>query len=187
MDVNKLNIDGNICGTYGLITNDTHTFYLNVRAKELSLKGDINFGSKGDSASHSYHGRKTIVNVNADRGTMSGNVHGFERGHVGIFSEQGLEITGNITVEDLGNAYLGALLKNDGTIEKEGGPVLDGLPKGIHSHEGALIAGLGLFDKEGIKVFEKNEICTSCEPSDPRETRHGKSRTFHLFCIRKNY
>lgn len=155
MDVNKLNIDGNICGIYGTIANDTHTFYLNVRAKELSLKGDINFGSKGDSASHSYHGRKTIVNVNADRGTMTGNVHGFERGHVGIFSEQGLEITGNITVEDLGNAYLGALLKNDGTIEKEGGPVLGGLPKGIHSLEDALIAGLGLFDKEGIKVFEK--------------------------------
>lgn len=123
VDVNKLNIDGNICGTYGLITTDNHTFYLNVRAKELSLKGDINFGSKGDSASHSNHGRTTIVNVNADRGTMTGNVQGFERGHVGIFSEQGLEITGNITVEDWGNAYLGALLKNDGTIEKEGGLV----------------------------------------------------------------
>lgn len=123
VDVNKLNIDGNICGTYGLITTDTNTFYLNVRAKELSLKGDINFGSKGDSASHSNHGRKTIVNVNADRGTMTGNVQGFERGHVGIFSEQGLEITGNITVEDWGQAYLGALLKNDGTIEKEGGLV----------------------------------------------------------------
>lgn len=123
VDVNKLNIDGNICGTYGLITTDTHTFYLNVRAKELSLKGDINFGSKGDSASHSNHGRRTIVNVNADRGTMEGNVHGYERGRVGIFSEQGLEITGNITVEDWGKAYLGALLKNDGTIEKEGGLV----------------------------------------------------------------
>lgn len=123
VDVNKLNIDGNICGTYGLITTDTHTFYLNVRAKELSLKGDINFGSKGDSASHSNHGRTTIVNVNADRGTMEGNVHGYERGRVGIFSEQGLEITGNITVEDWGKAYLGALLKNDGTIEKEGGLV----------------------------------------------------------------
>lgn len=123
MDVNKLNIDGNICGTYGLITTDLNTFYLNVRAKELSLKGDINFGSKGDSASHSDHGRTTIVNVNADRGTMTGNVQGFERGNVGIFSEQGLEITGNITVEDNGQAYLGALLKNDGTIEKEGGLV----------------------------------------------------------------
>lgn len=123
VDVNKLNIDGNICGTYGLITTDPNTFYLNVRAKELSLKGDINFGSKGDSASHSNHGRRTIVNVNADRGTMTGNVQGFERGHVGIFSEQGLEITGNITVEDWGKAYLGALLKNDGTIEKEGGLV----------------------------------------------------------------
>lgn len=123
VDVNKLNIDGNICGTYGTIANDFHTFYLNVRAKELSLKGDINFGSKGDSASHSNHGRRTIVNVNADRGTMTGNVQGFERGHVGIFSEQGLEITGNITVEDWGKAYLGALLKNDGTIEKEGGLV----------------------------------------------------------------
>lgn len=123
VDVNKLNIDGNICGTYGLITTDPNTFYLNVRAKELSLKGDINFGSKGDSASHSNHGRRTIVNVNADRGTMTGNVQGFERGHVGISSEQGLEITGNITVEDWGKAYLGALLKNDGTIEKEGGLV----------------------------------------------------------------
>lgn len=123
VDVNKLNIDGNICGTYGLITTDLNTFYLNVRAKELSLKGDINFGSKGDSASHSDHGRTTIVNVNADRGTMTGNVQGFERGNVGIFSEQGLEITGNITVEDNGQAYLGALLKNDGTIEKEGGLV----------------------------------------------------------------
>lgn len=127
VDVNKLNIDGNICGTYGLVTTDTNTFYLNVRAKELSLKGDINFGSKGDSASHSNHGRKTIVNVNADRGTMTGNVQGFERGHVGIFSEQGLEITGDIIVEDNGKAYLGALLKKDENEiivpEKEGGLV----------------------------------------------------------------
>ena len=126
VDVNKLNIDGNICGTYGLITTDPNTFYLNVRAKELSLKGDINFGSKGDSASHSDHGRTTIVNVNADRGTMTGNVQGFERGHVGIFSEQGLEITGDITVKVNGQAYFGALLKKDGgTIvpEKEGGLV----------------------------------------------------------------
>lgn len=126
VDVNKLNIDGNICGTYGLITTDPNTFYLNIRAKELSLKGDINFGSKGDSASHSDHGRTTIVNVNADRGTMTGNVQGFERGHVGIFSEQGLEITGDITVKVNGQAYLGALLKKDGgTIvpEKEGGLV----------------------------------------------------------------
>ena len=126
VDVNKLNIDGNICGTYGLITTDNNTFYLNVRAKELSLNGDINFGSKGDSASHSNHGRTTIVNVNADRGTMTGNVQGFERGNVGIFSEQGLEITGDITVKGNGQAYLGALLKKDGeTIvpEKEGGLV----------------------------------------------------------------
>ena len=125
VDVNKLNIDGNICGTYGTIANDPHphTFYLNVRAKELSLKGDINFGSMGNPTIHSDHNRTTIVNVNADRGTMTGNVQGFERGHVGIFSEQGLEITGNITVEDWGQAYLGALLKNDGTIEKEGGLV----------------------------------------------------------------
>lgn len=123
VDVNKLNIDGNICGTYGLITTDNNTFYLNVRAKELSLKGDINFGSMGNPTIHSNHDRTTIVNVNADRGTMTGNVQGFERGNVGIFSEQGLEITGNITVEDWGKAYLGALLKNDGTIEKEGGLV----------------------------------------------------------------
>lgn len=123
VDVNKLNIDGNICGTYGTIANDFHTFYLNVRAKELSLKGDINFGSQGDPTIHSDHDRTTIVNVNADRGTMTGNVNGFKKGHVGIFSEQGLEITGNITVEDFGKAYLGALLKNDGTIEKEGGLV----------------------------------------------------------------
>lgn len=123
VDGNKLNIDGNICGTYGLITTDNNTFYLNVRAKELSLKGDINFGSMGNPTIHSNHDRTTIVNVNADRGTMTGNVQGFERGNVGIFSEQGLEITGNITVEDWGKAYLGALLKNDGTIEKEGGLV----------------------------------------------------------------
>lgn len=129
VDVNKLNIDGNICGTYGTIANDPHphTFYLNVRAKELSLKGDINFGSMGNPTIHSNHDRTTIVNVNADRGTMTGNVNGFERGNVGIFSEQGLEITGNITVENRGKAYLGALLfkKDDGTIapEKEGGLV----------------------------------------------------------------
>ena len=35
------------------------------------------------------------------------------------------------------------------------GPVLARLPKEIHSRKGALIAGLGLFDKEGIKEFEK--------------------------------
>lgn len=162
VDVNKLNIDGNICGTYGLITTDTNTFYLNVRAKELSLKGDINFGSKGDSASHSDHGRTTIVNVNADRGTMTGNVQGFERGHVGIFSEQGLEITGDITVKGNGQAYLGALLKKNGeTIvpEKEGGLV--SLTGNVN-----LISWAHLTFGNGSRTIVRGNISAGISPND---------------------
>ena len=123
VDVNKLNINGNICGTYGLVGTDSNTFYLNVRTEDLSLKGNINVGSIGKKDDYSNTGRKTVVNVNADKGTMTGDIQGYERGSVGVFSAQGLTVTGNVTTQDNGHVYLGALLKEDGTINKEGGHI----------------------------------------------------------------
>ena len=42
VNANKLTINGNICGTYGTITNKAGTFFLDVTTQELDAEGDVN-------------------------------------------------------------------------------------------------------------------------------------------------
>lgn len=73
VDANKLNIDGNICGTYGGMTNPGKKLTLSVKAGTLDMTGNINVGSKGEK--HSNFDRNTSVIIEADVLNLKGDIN----------------------------------------------------------------------------------------------------------------
>lgn len=123
VDANKLFIDGNICGTYGLIPDDNHLFKLSVSTQQLDLKGDINAGSLKDPDQYSNNGRTAVINLSADTGAMIGDIRAYERGNIGVYSANGLAITGDIDVANNGQVVLGGVMGDDATIASVGGSI----------------------------------------------------------------
>ncbi|EHY31280.1 autotransporter outer membrane beta-barrel domain-containing protein [Sutterella parvirubra] len=121
VNANKLTIDGNICGTYGTITNKAGTFFLDVTTQELDAEGDVNAGSRGTG--YSNHARTTIVNLKADTGTLTGDIQTFQHGNVGIYSANGLNLVGDIIGQDDGRTVLGGVLNESGEIVQTGGVI----------------------------------------------------------------
>lgn len=121
VNANKLTIDGNICGTYGTITNKAGTFFLDVTTQELDAEGDVNAGSRGTG--YSNHARTTIVNLKADTGTLTGDIQIFQHGNVGIYSANGLNLVGDIIGQDDGRTVLGGVLNESGEIVQTGGVI----------------------------------------------------------------
>ena len=121
VNANKLTIDGNICGTYGTITNKAGTFFLDVTTQELDAEGDVNAGSRGTG--YSNHARTTIVNLKADTGTLTGDIQTFQHGNVGIYSANGLNLVGDIIGQDDGRTVLGGVLNKSGEIVQTGGVI----------------------------------------------------------------
>lgn len=121
VNANKLTINGNICGTYGTITNKAGTFFLDVTTQELDAEGDVNAGSRGTG--YSNHARTTIVNLKADTGTLTGDIQTFQHGNVGIYSANGLNLVGDIIGQDDGRTVLGGVLNESGEIVQTGGVI----------------------------------------------------------------
>lgn len=121
VNANKLTIDGNICGTYGTITDKAGTFFLDVTTQELDAEGDVNAGSRGTG--YSNHARTTIVNLKADTGTLTGDIQTFQHGNVGIYSANGLNLVGDIIGQDDGRTVLGGVLNESGEIVQTGGVI----------------------------------------------------------------
>lgn len=111
----KLTIDGNICGTYGQLVGDNHAntkFILNVTAKDLDMKGDINAGNMG--AGYSKHDRQTEVTVKVtETGKLVGNINAYKQGTIAVDLGQG-SIDGNVTA-DAGTIGLGGTITFDGS------------------------------------------------------------------------
>lgn len=109
----KLTIDGNICGTYGQLVGDNHAntkFILNVTAKDLDMKGDINAGNMG--AGYSKHDRQTEVTVKVtETGKLVGNINAYKQGTIAVDLGQG-SIDGNVTA-DAGTIGLGGTITFD--------------------------------------------------------------------------
>lgn len=72
VDANKLTINGNICGTYGKMSNADEKLTLSVRAGTLDMTRDINVGNKGDG--NSNFDRNTSVVIEADVLNLKGNI-----------------------------------------------------------------------------------------------------------------
>lgn len=119
IDVAKtLKIDGNLCGTYGLLKDKegenkhkNSIFAMNIKAGKLEMKGDVNAGSIGSGKSK--HDRTTIVNINAGEGSLiEGDFNVYERGNTAATGT--LTIDGDINVKGGGNVLLGG--RFDGTV-----------------------------------------------------------------------
>ena len=123
IDVTKtLKIDGNLCGTYGLLMDKegenkhkNSIFAMNINAGKLEMKGDVNAGSIG--AGKSKHDRTTIVNINAGEGSLiEGDFNVYERGNTAATGT--LTIDGDINVKGGGNVLLGG--RFDGSVGENG-------------------------------------------------------------------
>lgn len=112
----KLTIDGNICGTYGQLVGDNHAntkFILNVTAKDLDMKGDINAGNMG--AGYSKHDRQTEVTVKVtETGKLVGNINAYKQGTIDVDLGQG-SIDGNVTADAGSTIGLGGTITFDGS------------------------------------------------------------------------
>lgn len=86
---NELNIDGNICGTYGTLTGSQHAdtvFDLHITAGNLIMAGDINAGSMGSG--YSKHDRTTDIDVNVtDTAELTGDINVYERGSITVSAD----------------------------------------------------------------------------------------------------
>lgn len=125
---NNLTIAGNICGTYGKkgLLNDK-TMELNVTADNLSMKGDINLGNRGDEddTGNSRHNRDSELNLNVNNGVINGNINILSRDSInGVgdavaninFAESG-QINGTITVEGNGNDQINTIVNLGGNAD----------------------------------------------------------------------
>lgn len=70
----NLTIDGNICGTYGLLNNKGEKFSINLETDTLNMVGDINIGSLNNG--YSNFSRNTIINITANKqAVIDGNIN----------------------------------------------------------------------------------------------------------------
>ncbi len=74
VDAKDLEIDGNICGTYGTVDYPGRTASLNIMTDTLHMKGDVNIGSAG--LGKSKFSRNTEVNITANKSAViDGNIN----------------------------------------------------------------------------------------------------------------
>ena len=74
VDAKDLEIDGNICGTYGTVDYPGRTASLNIMTDTLHMKGDVNIGSAG--LGKSMFSRNTEVNITANKSAViDGNIN----------------------------------------------------------------------------------------------------------------
>lgn len=126
IDVAKtLKIDGNLCGTYGLLVDKegenkhkNSIFAMNIKAGKLEMKGDVNAGSIGSDKSK--HDRTTIVNINAGEGSLiEGDFNVYERGNTAATGTLTIDGEHAITIEK-GSMTIGGTLTALGTVLKTG-------------------------------------------------------------------
>lgn len=126
IDVAKtLKIDGNLCGTYGLLKDKegenkhkNSIFAMNIKAGKLEMKGDVNAGSIGSGKSK--HDRTTIVNINAGEGSLiEGDFNVYERGNTAATGTLTIDGEHAITIEK-GSVTIGGTLTALDTVLKTG-------------------------------------------------------------------
>lgn len=117
-----LTINGNICGSYGDVSNTGETAKLKIEADTLKMEGNINVG--GDGAAHGNFSRNTVIDLNIKNAVIDGNVNVY--GNKGTnakndedtsavtlnFSESGaingtIDIDGKNTDQDIGITLTG--------------------------------------------------------------------------------
>lgn len=76
VDAKDLEIDGNICGTYGTVDYPGRTASLIIETDTLHMTGDVNIGSADSDSDHSKFSRNTEVNITANKSAViDGNIN----------------------------------------------------------------------------------------------------------------
>lgn len=76
VDAKDLEIDGNICGTYGTVDYPGRTASLIIETDTLHMTGDVNIGSADSDLDHSKFSRNTEVNITANKSAViDGNIN----------------------------------------------------------------------------------------------------------------
>ena len=101
VDANKLTIDGNICGTYGKMSNAGKKLTLSIRAGTLDMTGDINVGN--EAKGNSNFDRNTSVIIEADVLNLKGDIKVDNKKRTGSNVEGGNISAVNLTVNKTAN------------------------------------------------------------------------------------
>ena len=101
VDANKLTIDGNICGTYGKMSNAGKKLTLSIRAGTLDMTGDINVGN--EAKGNSNFDRNTSVIIEADVLNLKGDIKVDNKKRTGSNVEDGNISAVNLTVNKTAN------------------------------------------------------------------------------------
>ena len=96
VDANKLTINGNICGSYGTMSNADKQLTLSVRAGTLDMTGDINVGN--EAKGNSNFDRNTSVIIEADVLNLKGDIKVDNKKRTGSNVEDGNISAVNLTV-----------------------------------------------------------------------------------------
>ena len=110
VDAKDLEIDGNICGTYGTVDYPGKTAYLNITTDKLTMTGNVNIGSLAEGWSN--FSRNTEVTIKANQSAVingdinvNGNISKYEddknnKSELTIEFNGDSKITGDINVKD---------------------------------------------------------------------------------------
>lgn len=109
VDAKDLEIDGNICGTYGTVDYPAKTAYLNITTDKLTMTGNVNIGSLAEGWSN--FSRNTEVTIKANQSAVingdinvNGNISKYEddknnKSELTIEFNGDSKITGDINVK----------------------------------------------------------------------------------------
>lgn len=109
VDAKDLEIDGNICGTYGTVDYPGKTAYLNITTDKLTMTGNVNIGSLAEGWSN--FSRNTEVTIKANQSAVingdinvNGNISKYEddknnKSELTIEFNGDSKITGDINVK----------------------------------------------------------------------------------------
>lgn len=142
---NKLTIDGNISASYGLMNSlEGKSFVLNIKAKELDMKGDINAGSQG--AGNSNTNRTTILNLNVAKANVEGDVNVYEKSQSGFTGN--LAVSGSLNASNDSKVLLGGAFLTDGSSQNQSSTI-------------SFNEGITATDQARLTVTQGSEVSTS--------------------------
>lgn len=142
---NKLTIDGNISASYGLMNSlEGKSFVLNIKAKELDMKGDINAGSQG--AGYSNTNRTTILNLNVAKANVEGDVNVYGKSQSGFTGN--LAVSGSLNASKDSEVLLGGAFLTDGSSQNQSSTI-------------SFNEGITATDQARLTVTQGSEVSTS--------------------------
>ncbi|MDO4921552.1 MAG: autotransporter domain-containing protein [Phascolarctobacterium sp.] len=100
--VDNLNIDGNLCGSYGSLGGSQYedkVFSLNVNAGKLVMNGNVNAGSMNTEHSKMSRTTNVVVSATDSASIITGDLNAYEKGNISV---SGTSLKGSSKIVDNG-------------------------------------------------------------------------------------